>query len=219
MKPALELKHGTLVANQRRSEQIHQYLLEHQMIALSIVSAPDAGLTTLLEWTVAALETRLDVVVIKRPPQICDYAGHTHADATSEPSRETNAADNLDAHWLGETLTQLNLPNDSLILMENRGGLGQPLAFGLGETYRVIVLAAPGSEKLIVNFEWDVQKADLLLLNKIDRVPCAESHIRLCTALARQINPAIQVLPVSATRGDGMNDWLAWIERWWQRLP
>ena len=210
LKPTLELRHGILMANQRRSEQVRQYFLEHQIVALNMVSAPGAGLTTLLEWTVAGLATRLDVVVIK--------ASTLFPDGEFEPPMAANAADNLDGQWAGGTLAQLNLPDDSLVFIENTNGLGQSLAFGLGETYRIVVLAAPDSEATIVNFEWDIQKADLLLLNKIDRVPRADSLIRQCTALACQINPAIQVLPVSATRGDGMSDWLAQIDRWWQVL-
>ena len=210
MKPALELKQGSLVTNQRRSEQIRRCFLEHRIVALNMVSAPGAGLTTLLEWTVAALTTRLDVVVIKRPPAF--------SDAPSAPPMAADAADNLDANWVGATLARLSLPDDSLVLMDNAGALGQPLAFGLGETYRVIVLAASDGEEAIVNFEWDMENTDLLLLNKIDRVPDAELSVRRCSELVRQINPTMQVLPVSATRGDGMNDWLERIERWWQVL-
>jgi hydrogenase nickel incorporation protein HypB len=32
------------------------------------------------------------------------------------------------------------------------------------------------------------------------------------TALARELNPEIEVLEVSATRGDGMEDWYGWLQ-------
>jgi len=32
-----------------------------------------------------------------------------------------------------------------------------------------------------------------------------------CIEYARRVNPAIEVLQVSATKGDGLDTWLAWV--------
>jgi len=34
-----------------------------------------------------------------------------------------------------------------------------------------------------------------------------------CIEYARRVNPGIEVLQVSATKGDGLNAWLDWLER------
>jgi hydrogenase nickel incorporation protein HypB len=54
--------------------------------------------------------------------------------------------------------------------------------------------------------------ADLMLLNKCDLLPHLDFDADLCEANARRVNPAIQVLRVSATKGEGIERWLAWLQ-------
>jgi hydrogenase nickel incorporation protein HypB len=52
-----------------------------------------------------------------------------------------------------------------------------------------------------------------MLLNKVDLLPYLSFDVERCIANARRVNPAIEVIRVSATSGQGMDDWLAWLER------
>ena len=54
--------------------------------------------------------------------------------------------------------------------------------------------------------------ADLMLLNKTDLLPHLDFDVELCIANARKVNPKIEVMQLSATKGEGMDQWLAWIE-------
>ena len=54
--------------------------------------------------------------------------------------------------------------------------------------------------------------ASLMLLNKVDLLPYLDFDVEACIANARAVNPEIEILPVSATKGDGMEQWLNWLE-------
>lgn len=54
--------------------------------------------------------------------------------------------------------------------------------------------------------------ASLMLLNKVDLLPYLNFDVDKCTAYAREVNPDIEILLVSATRGDGMDARLNWLE-------
>ena len=54
--------------------------------------------------------------------------------------------------------------------------------------------------------------ASLMLLNKVDLLPYLNFDVDKCLACAREVNPDIHILLVSATRGDGMAAWLDWLE-------
>jgi hydrogenase nickel incorporation protein HypB len=54
--------------------------------------------------------------------------------------------------------------------------------------------------------------ADLMILNKVDLLPYVRFDVTSCIDNARRVNPAISVLQVSATRGDGIDAFLAWLE-------
>jgi len=51
-----------------------------------------------------------------------------------------------------------------------------------------------------------------MLLNKCDLLPHLSFDADLCEANARRINPAIQVLRISATKGEGLDAWLDWVK-------
>ena len=49
--------------------------------------------------------------------------------------------------------------------------------------------------------------AGLVVVNKIDLLPYVNFDLDTMTAHARSVNPGAEILPVSATRGDGMQTW------------
>ena len=53
--------------------------------------------------------------------------------------------------------------------------------------------------------------ADLVLLNKVDLLPYVEFDVEKCTEYARRVKPGLKMLPVSATTGEGLEDWCRWV--------
>ena len=53
--------------------------------------------------------------------------------------------------------------------------------------------------------------SDVMILNKVDLLPHLQFDADRCLAYARQVNPGLRVFQVSATRGDGVDDWHAWL--------
>jgi hydrogenase nickel incorporation protein HypB len=55
--------------------------------------------------------------------------------------------------------------------------------------------------------------ADLMLINKIDLLPYVQFDVDVAIAYARRMRPALEVICLSATTGEGFPAWLAWLER------
>ncbi|MEK7811727.1 MAG: GTP-binding protein, partial [Pseudomonadota bacterium] len=53
--------------------------------------------------------------------------------------------------------------------------------------------------------------SDLMLLNKCDLLPYLTFDADLAVANARRVNPNIKVIRISATSGEGLEEWLEWI--------
>jgi len=53
----------------------------------------------------------------------------------------------------------------------------------------------------------------LMLINKIDLLPHVRFDVDRCIARAREVNPDIHVLQVSAETGQGMEPWYQWLRR------
>jgi hydrogenase nickel incorporation protein HypB len=51
-----------------------------------------------------------------------------------------------------------------------------------------------------------------MILNKADLLPHLTFDVERCMENARKVNPSIRILQLSATSGEGMDQWLAWIK-------
>jgi hydrogenase nickel incorporation protein HypB len=52
-----------------------------------------------------------------------------------------------------------------------------------------------------------------MLINKCDLLPYLQFDVEKAIGYARRVNPLIEVMRVSATTGEGMAEWLSWIEK------
>lgn len=102
-------------------------------------------------------------------------------------------------------------PEASLLFIENVGNLVCPAVWDLGEAAKVAVLSVTEGEDKPLKYPDMFAAAELMVLNKIDLLAHVRFDVERCIALARQVNPRLQVLQVSATRGDGMSQWLHWL--------
>ena len=46
-----------------------------------------------------------------------------------------------------------------------------------------------------------------MILNKIDLLPYVKFDVEKCIEYAKEVNPRIEILQVSATTGEGMTSW------------
>jgi hydrogenase nickel incorporation protein HypB len=77
----------------------------------------------------------------------------------------------------------------------------------------VVILSVTEGEDKPLKYPNMFRAADLMILNKVDLLPHLAFDVEKCLDYARRVNPRIEVMQVSATRGDGMDGWLAWLEQ------
>jgi len=52
----------------------------------------------------------------------------------------------------------------------------------------------------------------LMILNKIDLLPYLQFDVDRCFKFAQQVNPKLEILQVSALKGDGLQAWYGWLQ-------
>ena len=53
--------------------------------------------------------------------------------------------------------------------------------------------------------------SEVMILNKIDLLPYVHFDVERCLDFVRKVNPKIQIIELSATRGDHLEDWYGWL--------
>ena len=124
----------------------------------------------------------------------------------------TGAGCHLDAAMIDRALRALDPAEESLLLIENVGNLVCPALFDLGEEGKVVLnFDAGGGQTSRKKYPHIFAVADLVVINKIDLLPYVEFDVDACVEQARILNPAVRVVVLSATTGEGMDEWYEWI--------
>ena len=189
-----------------------QFFSEHGMLVLNLVSSPGSGKTALLTRTLDALKTEFPLTVIEGDQQTANDAERIRQTGVKALQINTGKGCHLDAHMIGHAIDGLQPLTDSMLFIENVGNLVCPAAFDLGETAKVVILSVTEGEDKPLKYPDMFHAASLMILNKTDLLPYVDFDVDACCEYARRINPDIKILQLSATTGDGMDDWISWIK-------
>ncbi|TDC81008.1 hydrogenase nickel incorporation protein HypB [Actinomadura sp. 7K507] len=202
------------------------WLAERGVLALNMMSSPGSGKTTLLERTVTELSPSRPAscggtsphTPRNRPFSVIEGDQETLLDARRLAAAgartvqvNTGAGCHLDASMVAGALTALEPPEGSTVFIENVGNLVCPALFDLGERARVVLMSVTEGADKPLKYPHMFRGADVLLLNKIDLLPHVDFDVDACRDAARRVCPGLRVLPVSATRGDGLDTWYDWL--------
>ena len=207
----IQVEQEILSKNNRYAEQNRRYFEQHGIFALNLVSSPGAGKTTLLVETIKALKDKLPIAVIEGDQQTSHDADRIKAAGVAAIQINTGRACHLDAHAVGHAVWDLQLADNSLLAIENVGNLVCPASFDLGEAHKVVVLSVTEGDDKPLKYPDMFHAADLMIVNKIDLLPYVDFDVERCIAYAREVNPDIQVIRLSASKGDNFAAWTDWL--------
>ncbi|EIZ8955128.1 hydrogenase nickel incorporation protein HypB [Cronobacter sakazakii] len=208
----VEIEINVLDKNNQIAQRNRQRLAARGQLALNLVSSPGSGKTTLLTETLKRLRDTTPCAVIEGDQQTVNDAERIRATGTPAIQVNTGKGCHLDAQMIEDAMARLPLADNGVLFIENVGNLVCPAGFDLGERHKVAVLSVTEGEDKPLKYPHMFAAASLMLLNKIDLLPYLNFDVEKCMAYAREVNPNITILLVSATRGDGMSAWLAWLE-------
>ena len=184
---------------------------ERGIVAVNVMSSPGSGKTTLLERTVRELGPGRPVCVLEGDQETTLDAERIRATGTPVVQVNTGNGCHLDAEMLHRGIDVLAPPNGALLFVENVGNLVCPALFDLGESARAVVMAVTEGDDKPQKYPHMFRTADVVLLNKTDLLPYVDFDVARATAWVHRLNPAAEVLPVSATRGTGLAEWYGWL--------
>ena len=209
----IQLEKEILGKNQLLAERNRGWLAGRGILALNLVSSPGSGKTTLLERTLSDLKDEFEIGVIEGDQETINDAERIRATGCKAVQINTGTGCHLEADMLARGLESLNPALNSLLFIENVGNLVCPAMFDLGERAKVAILSVTEGEDKPLKYPNMFRASELMILNKIDLLPYVKFDVERCIAYAKEVNPHIKVLKVSATTGEGMPNWYQWLRQ------
>jgi len=202
-----------LSANEIFALKNRQLLARSGKPCFNLISSPGSGKTTLLVRTITDLKDALRVGVIEGDLQTDIDAERIRATKAPAIQINTEGACHLSAAQVNQALAKLPVEGLDVVFIENVGNLVCPSAFELGEDGKIVVLSVAEGDDKPVKYPAIFAKSKVLLVNKIDLLEGARVDFDLdrVRADARRLNKTIEIFPVSAKTGEGMQNWYDWL--------
>jgi hydrogenase nickel incorporation protein HypB len=207
----VSLETRVLAKNDALAARNRAWFAGREILALNLVSSPGAGKTTLLERTITDLKDELPLFVIEGDQASAADGERIRAAGAPVVQVNTGTGCHLEADMVARGVSQLRPGPGAVLLIENVGNLVCPALFDLGERAKVAILSVTEGEDKPLKYPHMFGAAELMILNKIDLLPYVDFDEERCIAHARQVNPDIAILRLSARTGEGMDAWYDWL--------
>ena len=209
----IDVRKRILSANERYALKNSELLAQRHQLCYNLISSPGSGKTTLLARTISDMSAQIKIGVIEGDIQTDIDAERIRAANAPAIQINTEGACHLSATQVHTALQQLPLDQLDIVFIENVGNLVCPSAFELGENGKVVVLSVAEGDDKPAKYPGTFARARALLVNKIDLLSATEMDFDLdrVEADARRLNKGIEIFPLSAKTGEGMQRWYDWL--------
>jgi hydrogenase nickel incorporation protein HypB len=208
----IKIMKNILDRNQDKADEVRRKLNSRKVAMVNIISSPGAGKTTLLERTCEALGNKMKIGIIE---------GDITTDRDAQRLKKynvpivvinTEGGCHLDSHSISKVIDLFDLDELDVLFVENVGNLICPSHFDLGESFKIAVVSTAEGDDKPAKYPMLFREAKAVLLNKTDLIPHTNFNIVSFVNDLQLINPHIPLFQISCTRGDGLGEWMRWIE-------
>jgi hydrogenase nickel incorporation protein HypB len=204
VKSVLDASDALAGVNRRRMD-------DAAITCINILSAPGSGKTTLLQKSLPTLPAGLRTAVLVGDLQTTRDAERLETAAAQVVQINTGNGCHLSPSQVQQGLDAIDLGAVDLLFIENVGNMVCPAAFDLGEHRRVVLLSVPEGDDKVAKYPTLFQKADVILLTKIDLAELLEYNFDRVYDDLSHINTAAPVIRLSSKTGQGMEAWRDWL--------
>ena len=195
--------------NNHIAEHVRDYLNQRKIYSINVMGAPGTGKTTSLEQLMKYIQSKVYVI-----------EGDIESDIDTERLRKqkiaaaqinTFGACHLDAPLVHNAVHTMDFSEPGILFIENVGNLVCPAELNIGEHIKMLIVSvADGSDKPY-KYPLAFEKADIILLNKVDLMPYLDFDEDFFMKGIRHLNKNAPVFKVSGKTGEGYEAAAKWI--------
>jgi hydrogenase nickel incorporation protein HypB len=198
--------------NDLLAERNRGYFEAKKIFAVNLVSSPGSGKTSILERTIRESVHQTRIYIIEGDQQTMLDADRIEKAGAPVVQVNTGNGCHLDAEMINQAVKKLQVPDGSMLMIENVGNLVCPALFDLGESKRVVIISVTEGEDKPLKYPNMFQSSQLCLINKSDLLPYVDFDMNNFREYLFSVNNHIELITVSAKTGEGFGEWLEWLK-------
>jgi hydrogenase nickel incorporation protein HypB len=207
----IELNASVTASNDADADAIRMEMKAKGTLLVNLMSSPGSGKTTLLSRIIKDLKDEKKIGVME-----ADIASDVDAIRVEEAGARsiqahTDGMCHMDAGMTRRAMEAMGTEELDLVFLENVGNLICPAEFDTGAGKNIMILSVPEGDDKPLKYPLMFEKSDALVITKMDTKDYFDFDLAKCTERVKRLNESIEIFPVSAKTGEGMNELEAWL--------
>ena len=207
----IEIKQSIFADNDADAQRLRDGLKQEKTFLLNLMSSPGSGKTTTLLRTLEKLRDEMTIGVMEADIDSAVDAETIQKAGVKTIQLHTGGMCHLDADMTRQGLRELGTEGLDFVVLENVGNLVCPAEFDTGAVKNAMILSVPEGHDKPLKYPLIFQVCDALIINKIDVLPYFDFDMEKVVAYAKMRNPKLEIFPISAKTGEGVDAWCQWL--------
>ncbi len=200
--------------NDLEADLLRDYLFDHRTFLINVMSSPGAGKTTTLIKLINSLKDTFKIGVMEADiDSNVDALNVAKETGVKSIQLHTSGMCHLDAGMTKTGLDEIGANDLDLVFLENVGNLVCPAEFDTGATMDMVILSIPEGDDKPLKYPLMFEKCSVVLISKIDTEAYFNFDRQAVVERIHRKNPQAQVIFLSAKTGEGMDEWMDWLEK------
>ena len=209
----IQIEENIQADNHKEEENVRTRLRQSGTFMLNIMSSPGAGKTSVIIQTLQAVHGKLNAVVVEADMDSKVDAESIIAAGGNAVQLRTGGFCHVDSYMVSKTLSELELDNIDLLILENVGNLICPAQSDTGANCNVMILSVPEGDDKPLKYPLMFRECEALIVNKTDYLQMGDFDMDSLYRRVKKLNPAMQIFEVSCKTGAGIEAWSEWLIR------
>ena len=197
--------------NDKLAAELRQRFADNHVFVVNMLASPGSGKTSTILATIDALRDEFNIAIIEGDIASSVDAETIKAQGIPAVQINTGGSCHLESAMLKRAVDVLDLERLDLIIVENVGNLVCTNDFDIGESAKVVILSVPEGDDKPLKYPAIFESADVVVLNKWDTLPVFDFDREAFDNAVRALNPKAPIIPIAATKGDGVDEWADWL--------
>lgn len=207
----IELNASVTASNDADADAIRMEMKAKGTLLVNLMSSPGSGKTTLLSRIIKDLKGEKKIGVME-----ADIASDVDAIRVEEAGARsiqahTDGMCHMDAGMTRRAMEAMGTEELDLVFLENVGNLICPAEFDTGAGKNIMILSVPEGDDKPLKYPLMFEKSDALVITKMDTKDYFDFDLAKCIERVKRLNENIEIFPVSAKTGEGMDELEAWL--------
>ena len=209
----IELHKSVTSVNDEEAQQVREQLKQKGVFLVNLMSSPGSGKTTLLKRIIQDMKAEYAIGVMEADIDSDVDAVSIEKTGAKAIQVHTDGMCHMDAGMTITSLEETGVDDLDLVFLENVGNLICPAEYDTGAVKKVMILSVPEGDDKPLKYPLMFAESDVLVISKIDALPYFDFDMDKCKERALYLNKNIQIFPVSAKTGQGMEELENWLKQ------